>query len=97
MRVAFSQESDLDIVRVYAEGVRLFGLHQADRYHDDLFDLFYLLADNPKMAPERRDIAPPVRVHPFKAHVIVYREAPDGGILILRVRHAGEDWLERPV
>lgn len=84
-----------DIVRIYLEGLALFGPQQADQYHNELSGLFQLLAENPRMARERAELSPPVRVHPHKAHVIVYLE--DGeGILIVRVRHGHEDWDQYP-
>ncbi len=86
-----SREADNDIVKLYAQGVVEFGLTQADRYHDALFDLFDLIASNPKIARERTKIEPPVRVHPFQAHLVIYRiEGED--VLIIRVRHGHEDW-----
>lgn len=33
-----------------------------------------------------------MRIHPFKAHLVVYRIEEDGDILIVRVRHGHEDW-----
>lgn len=43
------------------------------------------------MARERQEISAPVRIHPFKAHLVVY-PVEDADILILRIRHAHEDW-----
>ena len=68
-----------------------FGPAQAERYQDGQFDVFRLLAANPKMARERQEFAPPMRLHPYHAHVIVYLE--DGaGILIVRLLHGRQDW-----
>lgn len=44
------------------------------------------------MARERHEISPPVRIHPFKAHLVVYRVEDNGDILIIRIRHGHEDW-----
>lgn len=82
-------------MQIYAEGVVDYGVVQADLYHDQLFDLFDLLAENPQMARERPELVPPVRAHPYKSHVVIYKtEAPD--ILIIRVRHGSEDWMSGP-
>lgn len=35
-----------------------------------------------------------MRIHPFKAHLIVYRIDDDGDIFIVRVRHGQEDWAD---
>ncbi len=59
-----------------------------------MFDLFDLIVANPQMARERHEISPPVRVHPFKAHLIVYTVLETGDVLIIRIRHSHEDWMD---
>lgn len=71
---------------------RLFGAAQPRRYHDELFTTFGLIAANPRIARERLEISPPVRIYPFKAHLIVYLIEKADNILIGRVRHGHEDW-----
>lgn len=44
------------------------------------------------MSRERGEISLPVRIHPFKAHLVVYVMEEDGGILVVRIRHGHEDW-----
>ena len=84
-----------DLRRIFLEGMTLFGLAQAERYHARLRRSFELLADNPEMARERPELSPPARVHPCGSHVIVYI-VQDGGVLIVRVRHGREDWEAMP-
>lgn len=92
MGFRLTQAAEADIIRIATQGIRLFGHGQARRYHDELFALFDLLASNPRMARERSELSPPMRIHPFKAHLIVYRIEDDGDVLIIRVRHGHEDW-----
>jgi len=92
MGFRLSSAAEDDIVGIAEDGIRLFGLRQARRYHDDLFALFVLIAANPRMARERIELSPPMRVHPFKAHLVVYRIEDGGNVLIVRIRHAHEDW-----
>ncbi|UXS05313.1 type II toxin-antitoxin system RelE/ParE family toxin [Agrobacterium tumefaciens] len=87
-----SVQAEEDIVSIAEEGIRVFGALVAKRYHDELFALFELIAANPRMARERNEISPPVRIHPFKAHLIVYRTIENGSILVIRIRHGHEDW-----
>ncbi len=96
MTYRISGAADADIVGLYAEGVCQFGLAQADRYHDALFEVFGLLSANPIMARERAEFTMPCRVHKFQSHVIVYQIEGDD-IRIIRVRHGREDWLSDPV
>ena len=96
MNYRLTRAAENDIIRIYVDGARLFGEAQAERYHQELESVFELLAANPRMARERHEIAPPVRVHPFKAHLVVYVIEDSGGILIVRVRHGHEDWADTP-
>jgi toxin ParE1/3/4 len=82
-----------DIRHVYREGKRLFGVRQADLYHLFLESIFEMLAQNPEAAGERTEISPPVRIHPSGAHLVVYLKTEDGNVLVLRVRHARENWI----
>lgn len=86
-----SPQADEDIADAYVVGASRFGIAQAERYQDGLFALFQTLADNPLMARERHELVPPMRLHPYQAHIIVYVE--DGpGVLIVRVLHGRQDW-----
>ena len=76
----------IDIITIYKHGSIEFGIDQAERYHKGLIATFDLLADHPRMARERSEFRPPVRLHAYRAHVIVYIMEPSG-ILIVRVLH----------
>lgn len=92
MGFRLSREAEEDIVAIAESGILAFGEAQARRYHEELFTLMELIGDHPRMARERREIVPPVRIQPFKAHLVVYLIEDDGGVLVLRVRHAHENW-----
>lgn len=72
--------------------MRLFGAVQARQYHDELFTIFDLIAASPRIARERLELAPPMRIHPFKAHLVIYRIEADDDVFIVRIRHGHEDW-----
>jgi toxin ParE1/3/4 len=95
--IKLSVEAEEDIVAIAEQGVRMFGVGQAKRYHEELFALFDLIAVYPRIARERDEIDPPVRIHPFKAHLIVYRIEADETILIIRIRHGHEDWASNSI
>ncbi|PJI45514.1 MAG: plasmid stabilization protein ParE [Rhizobium sp.] len=84
-------EADRDIIEIYVLGAQQFGVAQSERYVDELFNTFVLLAENPNMARERRELNPPMRLHPYHAHLIAYL-VRDGDILIVRVLHGRQDW-----
>jgi toxin ParE1/3/4 len=79
---------------IYRRGAETFGEAQAQAYHLHLEHVFELIADNPEMARERSEIAPPVRVHPTGAHLVIYRVKPNGDVLIIAVPNAREDWQD---
>jgi toxin ParE1/3/4 len=84
-----------DITAIFIDGIDRFGLVQADRYHQDMTATLDFLARYPRAARLRDEIEPPVRIHRYGSHLIVYEEVDDG-ILILRVRHGREDWAAYP-
>lgn len=95
MTYRLTNDASTDLINAYIEGVQLFGMAQAENYTAKLTRIFQTLADNPHIARERDEIDPPVRIHPCGAHLIVYRlEGPD--VLIIRIRHAREDWSRNP-
>ncbi len=81
-----------DLTAIFLEGIEQFGLPQADTYHEGLSGIFAFLADYPHAARLREEISPPVRVHPYKAHLVIY-EVDDDEVIILRARHGREDWI----
>jgi toxin ParE1/3/4 len=81
-----------DLTAIYLEGLSLFGMAQADKYHDGLTATFEFLAEYPHAARQREEISPPVRTHRYKSHMVVYELDHDDLVLILRVRHGREDW-----
>ena len=89
-------KAEEDILEIYIDGARKFGTAQADAYHHGLERVFEFLSATPQAAREREEIDPPVRIHPFKAHIVVYVTDANGDVLILRVRHGREDWIEAP-
>lgn len=92
MGFRLSRQAEEDIVAIAEHGILAFGEAQASRYHQELITLMALIGDHPRMARERREIVPPVRIQPFKAHLVVYLIEDNGEVLVLRVRHAHENW-----
>jgi toxin ParE1/3/4 len=97
MIFSLSVQAEEDIIAIAEHGIAKFRPIQAKRYHSDLFNTLDLIAKNPQMAREREEISPPVRIHPFKAHLIVYQIEQNGSVFILRIRNAFEDWISDPL
>ncbi len=86
-----TRQADQDIIDIYARSVAGFGVDQAECYHRGMVSVFELLSENPRLARERPEFDPPVRLHPYQAHMIAYT-AQDGGILIIRILHGRQEW-----
>ena len=97
MTFRLTRRAEDDIIAIYRYTAETFGLPQADAYHDKLHKTFGIICDQSQLARERTEISPPVRVHPSGAHIIIYLAPPGEPVLIIRVRHASEDWLSDPV
>lgn len=91
MGYRISRRADADLDHLYLIGTKLFGVAQAEDYMAGLMRTLEFLAAFPQAARERMEFDPPVRAHPYKSHLLVYRvESED--ILIVRVPHGHEDW-----
>ncbi|WP_346764221.1 type II toxin-antitoxin system RelE/ParE family toxin [Caulobacter sp. SLTY] len=95
-RYRTTREAENDIIRLYLEGYERFGPNQADVYAAGLIAAIEMLAEHPTMVRERRELKPPVRIHRYGSHVIVYM-IEDQGIAILRVRYGRENWSGDPL
>jgi toxin ParE1/3/4 len=91
MRYRTTRRANQDIIDIYLRSAAEFGTDQAELYHAELVAAFERLAAHPRIARERTEFSPPVRLHPCGAHMIVYAEHGDG-ILVIRVLHGRQDW-----
>jgi toxin ParE1/3/4 len=91
MRYRATLRADEDLFAVYADGLRDFGEAQAEKYLAGLLEAFAFVAEYPLSARERREFSPPVRMHSFGSHVIVYAVRQED-VLIIRVLHGRQDW-----
>ena len=92
MTYRLTNKAEEDVIRIYLQSMVLFGARQAEAYHRELESVFGLIARNPEMARPQLEISPPVRVHPHKAHLIVYLIEDNRSVTIVRIRHGHEDW-----
>lgn len=93
MTFRLTRKAEGDVIGIYHYSAETFGIAQADAYHDKLEATFRILAAQPRIARERTEINPPVRVHPCGSHIIIYVVSGDDSVLIVRVRHGSEDWI----
>ena len=91
MTYRLSDMSAQDMLDIYVTGVREFGTARAEKYYSGLVRMFDFLSENPRAARERPEFAPPVRIHPFGSHVVIYT-LEDRGVFIVRVLGGRQDW-----
>ena len=80
--------ADLEAIWVYT--VEQWGVKQADRYLQGLFDCFEELAANPRLGKERDDVKAGYRSFPQGRHVVFYVIALTG-IEVIGVVHQSAD------
>ena len=91
MRYRLTPRASEDLEDIWRYSARTWSVDQAERHLETLFRTFDALVAMPKMARERREVSPPVRVHPSAGHVVIYRIERDG-LLIIRVLDARRNW-----
>ena len=92
MSYQLTKKAEEDLISIAERGIELFGERQAQFYHKALLRLNAATSANPKMARERNELTPPVRVHPFKAHVLSAIYASENSFCASN-QHGREDWL----
>jgi toxin ParE1/3/4 len=93
MAYRLSKRAAQDVIDIYAYGAREFGVMQAEKYHESLTRIFNFLSEHPLAARERTEFSPPVRIHAFGAHVVIYLSG-EAGALIVRVLGGRQDLAE---
>jgi toxin ParE1/3/4 len=84
MAYRLSREADEDFVCIYPTSAAQFGVAQPEDHLAALSRIFDFLGDYPRAARERVEIDPPVRAHPYKSHIIVYRIEGDDIVITAR-------------
>lgn len=64
---------------------------QADTYIDTLIAIIETIVAMPRLARERVDFDPPVRIHPAAEHLIIYCIEGDT-ILVIRILGGRQNW-----
>lgn len=88
---AIAPEALRDIEGIWAYGAETWSPDQADRYLDELVQAFDRVARSPTLFRERLEFTPPVRIYPYRSHLIVYLGSEGQGT-ILRILGGRQDW-----
>lgn len=82
-----------DLAAIWQHTAERWGPAQARAYLTGLDRLLSLLAEQPGIARERPEFTPPVRLHRYRSHLVIFRAVP-GGLEVLRIAHVRFDWAE---
>lgn len=88
IKIEVSQRGQHDLRQIYFQGAEDHGIDQADRYRDQMLEIFRLIAEFPFAGVPVDDMSGETRSYLFKSHRIVYRIRPGKLPPILRVLHA---------
>ena len=90
-RIVFSARADIDRDHIWDYTVEHWSVAQAENYLTGLDHLLRLLADHPQIASERRALVPPVRLHKYTSHLVIFT-ADDATLMVIRVVHSRSNW-----
>ena len=80
-----SVEAENDVIRIYEYGFYKFGLIQADKYYNELFECFNKIAKNPSMFPAAEHIKEGYRYCVSGVDTIYFKIKKNNGIEIITI------------
>jgi toxin ParE1/3/4 len=89
--IRLTKPAQHDLYRIAVDGLERFGAYQLAEYEAGLNDTLIFLSEYPYAAEEHSEYRPPVRIYPYKAHIIIF-EVIDNDVVVIRVCNAREDW-----
>lgn len=90
-QIIFHPAARADLAEIWSWTVQRWGEAQAESYLTRLDVALAQLALAPGLIRERSEITPPVRIYPFRLHLVIYR-TPDQALLVHRLVHARSNW-----
>ncbi|MEQ8897959.1 MAG: type II toxin-antitoxin system RelE/ParE family toxin [Roseovarius sp.] len=90
-QVLLRPRAEADLADIWDYTVGAWSEAQAVSYLTGLDATLGLLAEFPETARLREEFVPPVRIHPYRAHLIVFL-ADDSVLDVVRVMHARPNW-----
>lgn len=92
LNLRLEQTADLDIETIFEQGLRQFGLSQAELYHDELYRQFELLGEYPGLGRPIHSVKyPGAQKFGFGSHIIVFSHG-DTTLTVHRIFHARSNY-----
>lgn len=92
-RVVLRPQAEADLDDIWTYSAAAWSGPQAISYLTGLDAVLQLLAEFPEMARLRPEFMPPVRIHSYREHLIIFA-SDDKTVDVVRVIHARANWTE---
>lgn len=90
-RLTLRPKAEQDLEEIWDFTVATWSLARAEAYLGGLQQVFDLLCVHPDMAKPQEGLSPPVRLHPYRLHLVIF--ATDEAVLeVIRVVHMRSNW-----
>ena len=79
-----------DLIKIWGHGTSRWGVNRTEAYLNGLGELLQLLAEHPEIGRLHEELRPPLRMHPYVSHLVLYRA--DVTLEVLRVPAMRSNW-----
>ncbi|KHQ51604.1 type II toxin-antitoxin system RelE/ParE family toxin [Mameliella alba] len=83
--------AEADMTDIWTYTAAAWSADQADLYLRGLDEKLGILCQTPHIARERLEIVPPVRLHSYGSHLIIF-QVEDDHLAVLRIVHSRQNW-----
>lgn len=90
-QIRYSRDATRDLDLIWDYSAETWDPVQADTYLGDLRHTIQTLSEMPRIARERKEFNPPVRIHPSAKHLIVF-VADDTTLTVIRILSPRQNW-----
>ncbi len=90
-RLTFRPQAEADLTGIWDFTAGRWSTEQAERYFTGLNQTLALLCAHPEIARLRTEFTPPVRLHPYRSHLVIFT-ADEEVLEVIRVVHMRSDW-----
>ena len=92
-RLVFRPAAEADLFDIWDYTAERWSLMHAQTYASEMTQLLFLLCDQPEIAPLFGALKPPVRIHRFRSHLVIFT-ADDKTVEVIRVVHGRSNWAD---
>ena len=90
LSITYSGKASQDVIKIYQDTAKQWGINQADKYDSGLVNTLKLLQNNPYLGRDRSDINKGYHHFKYERHIIFYK-IRQHDLLIIRILHERMD------